>query len=167
MENLAEILEEELAEAFEVKNRKSLHRYVILLTKQHVDQQTYDKQYQELRSDIKDVVRAMEQGFVRMDERFEALQKQMDERFGALQKQMDERFGALQKQMDERFKSQERRFEDMNRRFEDMNHRFEDMNNRFEDMNNRFNGLQKLISIGFVVLALIIAAFNTALLIAS
>ena len=145
MENLAEILEEELAEAFEVKNRKSLHRYVILLTKQHVDQQTYDKQYQELRSDIKDVVRAMEQGFVRMDERFEALQKQMDERF----------------------KSQERRFEDMNRRFEDMNHRFEDMNNRFEDMNNRFNGLQKLISIGFVVLALIIAAFNTALLIAS
>jgi AAA+ superfamily predicted ATPase len=156
MENLAEILEEELAEAFEVKNRKSLHRYVMLLTKQHVDQQTHDKQYQELRSDIKEVVRAMEQGFLRMDERF-----------GALQKQMDERFGALQKQMDERFKSQERRFEDMNRRFEDMNYRFEDMNHRFEDMNNRFNGLQKLISIGFVVLAFIIAAFNSALLLAS
>lgn len=160
MENLAEILEEELAEAFEVKNRKSLHRYVLLLTQQHIDRQTHEREYNELRSDIKEVIRSMESGFQRMDERFEALQKQMDERFEALQKQMDERFEAQQKQMDARFAAQDRRFEDMN-------NRFEDMNRRFEAMNDRFNSLQKLIGIGFAALALIIAAFNAAILLSS
>jgi hypothetical protein len=32
MNNLAEILEQELEEAVEVKSKKSLHRYVVLLT---------------------------------------------------------------------------------------------------------------------------------------
>ena len=165
MKDLAEILEEELAEAVEVKNRKSLHRYVMLLTEQHVDQQTHQHHYEELRGDIKETIRAMEQGFARMDERFETMQKQMDERFTGLQKQMDERFTGLQKQMDERFagmqkqsderfsglqkhlderfEASERRFEDINKRFEDMNSRFEDMNTRFEDMNSRFEDMNR------------------------
>jgi DNA anti-recombination protein RmuC len=126
MENLAELLEEELAEAFEVKNRKSLHRYVLILTQQHVAQHRYEADNLQLRSEIKEAVRSMEQGFQHMDERFE----------------------------------------ETNKRFEDMNHRFEDMNHRFDTMNQRFSGMLKFVGIGFAVLALIIAGFNTALLLA-
>ena len=153
MENLAELLEEELAEAFEVKDRKSLHRYVVLLTQQHVDQNTYENQYSELRKDIKATIQAVEQGFIRMDQRFEAFQIQMDARFDAMQKQMDERFDATQKQIESNLRAHEKRFEDIN--------------NRFDDMNQRFNGMQKLISIGFVALALIISSFNIVLLLTS
>jgi len=156
MKDLAEILEDELAEAVEVKNRKSLHRYVMLLTGQHVDQQSYDQAIGGLRSSIDKTVEGMSEGFKRMDERFTQMQKQMDERFS---------------QMDERFEAHERRFDDMNRRFEDVNNRFEDVNKRFDDVNKRFdqmdarfNGMQKLIGMGFGAMAFIVAAFNLALL---
>ncbi|MFW6344309.1 MAG: hypothetical protein ACOC2B_06160 [Sediminispirochaetaceae bacterium] len=146
MENLAEILEEELAEAFEVKNRKSLHRYVVLLTQQHVDRQSHEREVEGLRSDIGKAILTMEHGFERMDQRFEALQKQIDERFIAQQRQIDQRFAA-----------QERRFEDMTKRFEDMNR-------HFDEMNDRMRGMQKFLALGFTALALIITAFNAALL---
>jgi exonuclease VII large subunit len=150
MKELAEILEDELAEAVEVKNRKSLHRYVMLLTGQHVDQESYDQAIGGLRSSIDKTVEAMTEGFKRMDERFTQMQKQMDERFTQMQKQMDERFTQMQKQMDERFEAHERRFEDMNK--------------RFDHMNERFNSMQRLIGMGFAAMAFIVAAFNLALL---
>ena len=40
MNNLAEILEQELEEAVEVKNKKSLHRYIILLADNIVQKST-------------------------------------------------------------------------------------------------------------------------------
>jgi len=146
MKDLAEILEEELSEAVEVKNPKSLHRYISLLTGNYVEQNIHDRQYNELSSSNKEMLASMKEGFRRMDERFaaqdkrfEALQKQMDERFAAqeshftsLQKQIDERFTATQKQMDERFTSQERQID---RQY-------------------------KLISLGFTAMVLVIAAFN-------
>ncbi|HKK66222.1 MAG TPA: hypothetical protein VJ967_10240 [Clostridia bacterium] len=146
MKDLAEILEEELSEAVEVKNPKSLHRYISLLTGNYVEQNIHDRQYNELSSSNKEMLASMKEGFRRMDERFaaqdkrfEALQKQMDERFAAqeshftsLQKQIDERFTATQKQMDERFTSQERQID---RHY-------------------------KLISLGFTAMVLVIAAFN-------
>jgi replicative DNA helicase len=46
---------------------------------------------------------------VRMDERFDAMEK----RFEALQHQMDKRFEAMQKQMDERFTAVDKRFSSM------------------------------------------------------
>src|SRR6056297_968810 len=95
MKELAEMLEEELSEAVEVKNPKSLHRYIYLLTSNYVEQNIHDRQYNELSSSIKEMLATMKEGFHRVDERFTALQKQIDERFTA----------------------QERRFDDMNRRF--------------------------------------------------
>ena len=102
MKDLAEILEEELVQAVEVKDRKSLHRYVMLMTEQYVDKRNCDSQTQELGSSIEKSIQSMHEGFERMDQRFTQMQKQMDERFTA----------------------HERRFEDMNKRFDDMNERF-------------------------------------------
>ena len=152
MDDLAKLLESELSQAFEVKDRESLHRYVVLLTKTYVERTAHESQYEGLRSDIKTAVAAMEHGFEMMDARFEALQKQIDERFDAQQKQMDARFDAQQKQMDERFSATERRFEDMNR--------------RFDSMDERFKRTNRLIGLGITLLALLISAFNAALLFA-
>ncbi|MGC9312862.1 MAG: hypothetical protein ACP5IA_09210 [Sediminispirochaetaceae bacterium] len=125
MKDLAEMLEDELSEAVEVKNPKSLHRYITLLTGGYVEQDVHERRYSELSSSIREMLASMQEGFRRMDDRFASMQKQMDERFTGMQKQMDERFNA-----------QERRF--------DRQH--------------------KLISLGFTALALIITAFNLAII---
>ena len=103
MKDLAEMLEEVLSEAVEVKNSKSLHRYISLLTGNYVEQNIHDRQYNELTGSIKEMLSTMHEGFRRMDERFAA---------------QDQRFEALQKQMDERFEAGNHRFDDMNRRFD-------------------------------------------------
>ncbi|MDZ7794541.1 MAG: hypothetical protein U5P10_12870 [Spirochaetia bacterium] len=107
MKDLAEMLEEELSEAVEVKDPKSLHRYISLLTGNYVEQNIHERQYNELTGSIKEILTSMKEGFRRVDERFAA----QDNRFEAQQKQMDERFTALQKQIDERFSAQERQFD--------------------------------------------------------
>ena len=104
MSNLAEILEEELEEAFEVKNKKSLHRYISLLT----DNIAEKNEYQELKSDVKLIAETMKQGFENMNKRFEAV----DKRFEDMYKYMDKRFEAV----DKRFEAVDKRFDDMNKK---------------------------------------------------
>ncbi len=95
MEAIAEILEQELEEAFEVKNKKSLHRYIVLLTENIVCKESYNREQHEIRSDIKILAEIVKQGFERMDKRFEAV----DKRFEDMHKYMDKRF----EDMDKRF----------------------------------------------------------------
>jgi len=120
------VLEQELEGAFEVKDRKSLHRYVLLLTENVVKKENYERQQLEMRSDIRNLAELTRQGFARMDERFETV----DRRFEAVQKQLDERFEAVQKQMDERFKAVDRHFEAVDRRFDEVNARLADISTR-------------------------------------
>jgi len=101
MNNLAEILEEELEEAVEVKNKKSLHRYITLLTQNLAERQAVDRQLVEINNKIEILTRTMKVGFENMEKRFTDLIHYID-----------------------------KRFEDMNKRFEDMNKRFEDMNKK-------------------------------------
>ena len=105
MQAIIEVLEQELEEAFEVKNKKSLHRYIVLLTENIVKKESYEKEQLEIRNDIKTLTELMKQGFESMDKRFEALQHQMDKRFESLQQEMDKRFESVDK-----------RFEDLNKR---------------------------------------------------
>ncbi len=72
MESYAEILEHELESAVEVKNKDSLHRVVTLITENTVGRQEYRKDIGELKSDVKLIAERMQQGFKRMDERFES-----------------------------------------------------------------------------------------------
>ena len=127
MDAIIEILEQELEEAVEVKDKKSLHRYIVLLTENIVKKESYEKEQLEIKNEIKTLAELMKQGFESMDKRFESLQQQMDTRFEALQHQMDKRFESvdkhfeyLQHQMDKRFESLQHqmdvRFEDMTKR---------------------------------------------------
>ena len=104
MEAIAEVLEHELEEAFEVKNKKSLHRYVLLLTDNIVKKESYEKQQLEIRSDIKILAEIVKQGFERMDKRFEAV--------------------------DKRFEAVDKRFEQVDKRFEQVDTRFEQLESR-------------------------------------
>ncbi len=98
MESFTEILEEELENSFEVKDRKALHRSVLILAEHVVSKEKHGYEYQALRddiaevkSDVKVLAETMRQGFESIDKRFVDFNQ---------------------------------RFEDMNKRFEDVNQRF-------------------------------------------
>lgn len=90
MQAIIEVLEQELEEAFEVKNKKSLHRYIVLLTENIVKKESYEKEQLEIRNDIKTLTELMKQGFESMDKRFESLQHQMDKRFESVDKRFED-----------------------------------------------------------------------------
>ena len=131
MNELAEILENEFDDAFEVKSRKSLHRGVVLLTENFVLKSEYEKYAMENKSDIKLITEAMKEGFKAVDRRFEVVY---------------ERFAAI-----------DRRFEDL---YHYLDNRFEDMNKRFEDMNKRFNMMFTFMNIGFGIIILLTILFK-------
>jgi hypothetical protein len=98
MTDIVELLESELEEAFEVKDRKSLHRYVVLMVDRFASRSAAEHQNQR----FDEILAAMREGFQRMDERFAAV---------------DKRFEAMQQQIDQRFEAVDKRFDDMNKRF--------------------------------------------------
>ena len=102
MTNLAEILEQELEEAVEGKNRKSLHRYAVILAENIVQRSAYEQQIKDIRSDIKVLTETMKQGFEAIEKRFEAV---------------DKRFEAVDKRFEDMYNYMNKRFEDMNKRF--------------------------------------------------
>ncbi|WP_321991612.1 hypothetical protein [Marispirochaeta aestuarii] len=77
MESLADMLEQELEEAVEVKNKRSLHRYITLLTENLVRQDRNEREHSEFREAIIRIDTRIEEGFKRMDERFDMMLKFM------------------------------------------------------------------------------------------
>lgn len=92
MNNLAEILEHELEQAVEVKNRQSLHRYVVLLAENIVRKSDYEKSVIENRSEIRLLAETMKEGFKAVDKRFEDMYKYMDKRFEDMNKRFNMMF---------------------------------------------------------------------------
>jgi len=94
MTDLAQILEEELEEAVEVKNRKSLHRYIALLTDNLVGEKGNSMEHTEFQQELikidgrfNQMITEVREGFKRMDERFEAINKRfetVDKRFAMM-----------------------------------------------------------------------------------
>ena len=142
MDAMVEVLEQELEGAFEVKDRKSLHRCVLLLTENIVRKESYEKQQLETKSDIKILAESQKQGFDLMDKRFEDMLRYMDKRF----EQVDKRFEDM--------------FRYMDKRFEDMNNRFEDMNNRFNDMSKKFTMSSTILNIGIGIIIFMTIIFK-------
>jgi hypothetical protein len=182
MASIIELLEEELEEAVQVKNKKSLHRYVTLLVESLVNKGQYMSESGSIRTDIQVLTETVLEGFKRMDQRFEAsdrrfedLQSQMnarfeasDKRFDDLQNLMNVRFEVLQNQMNERFEASDKRFElsqdQMSARFEVWDRRFVDlhsqMNARFEDVNRRFNMMFAFMTVGFTALTVLVSLYK-------
>ncbi len=134
MDAMVEVLEQELEGAFEVKDKKSLHRYVLLLSENIVRKESYETQQLETKSDIKILAESQKQGFDLMDKRFE---------------QVDRRFEDMLRYMDKRFEQVDKRFEDM---FRYMDKRFEDMNTRFNDMSKKFTMSSTILNIGIGII---------------
>lgn len=148
MSSLSQILEAELANSFDVKDERSLHRYVTILTENLAREDRNAREHSEFRENflrienrIDMVITEMKEGFKRMDERFEAV---------------DKRFESI----DKHFDSVDKRFEDVNKRFEDVNKRFEDVNKRFDDVNKRFSMMFSFMSLGFILLATLISVYQ-------
>ena len=165
MQEWAELLEQELLQAVEVKDRDSLHRYITLLSRNLVEQQVYQDNFKQLHNEMQSFSSTMEQGFQGMEERFTAQLKQMNERFAAQQKLTEERFHAqdqkffaVQKQMDERFNSNQKQ---MDERF-DAQQKL--MDERFTQHDKRFDALHRVSVLGFSGIALLITAFSLVLL---
>ncbi|ORC29922.1 hypothetical protein B4O97_18605 [Marispirochaeta aestuarii] len=95
MESFVEILEQELEEAVEVKNKRSLHRYITLLTENLVRQDRNEREHSEFREAIIRIDTRIEEGFKRMDQRFESMQSSMDMRFDMMFKFMTTGFVIL------------------------------------------------------------------------
>ena len=156
MESLSQILEEELENAVEVKDKKSLHRYVVLMTENMMPRKDNLDQFQLLRddihqnrSDILELTTAMKAGFELMEQKFDAV----DKRFEAV----DKRFEAV----DKRFEAADKRFESiqaqMDRRFEAVDSRFETMQTQ---MNQRFSTQFKFMTLGFTVIVVLMSLYN-------
>ncbi|MFP4542477.1 MAG: hypothetical protein ACLFR7_12690 [Opitutales bacterium] len=152
MNDIIGLLESELEAAFEVKDKQSLHRYVVLMVDRFAARATEEQRHSRLerkmdegftgiKEDVRSIAATMREGFARFDERFEAI----DQRFEAAEKRFED--------MNRRFEAIDKRFEAVDQRFEDMNKRFEAVDQRFEDMNKRFNSLVVLMSVFFTVLA--------------
>ena len=117
MADLAQILEEELEEAVEVKNRKSLHRYITLLTANLVKKEDNRMEHTEFQQELikidnrfKQMITEVREGFKRMDERFESVDKRFES--------VDKKFEAVQQQMDRRFDASDKRFEAIENRLD-------------------------------------------------
>ena len=146
MADLAQILEEELEEAVEVRNRKSLHRYITLLTDNLVKKEDNRMEHTEFQQELikidgrfKQMITEVREGFKRMDQRFEAMQIQTKQRFEAVDQRfeaVDKKFESVQQQMDRRFVSMERHFD------------------------KRFSMMFSFITIGFVVIATMMSVFQ-------
>jgi flagellar capping protein FliD len=165
MQALAELLEQELEEAVEVKNRQSLHRYITLLTESWLKKEDYRdssslilSELKDLKSDIRMINDRMESNQRQMDLRFDTMHRMTEERFAA----MDKRFETEDKRFDDvnkRFEAVDKRFDDVNKRFDDVNKRFDDVNKRFDDVNKRFGMMFAFMSLGFVVISLLVTVF--------
>jgi exonuclease VII large subunit len=171
MNDIVGLLESELEAAFEVKDKQSLHRYVVLMVDRFAAraaeeerhsrlERKMDKGFAELKEDVQSIAATMREGFARFEERFEAVEKRfeaIDKRFEEQNAKFEARFEAIDKRFEEQNAKFEARFQEQNAkfeaRFEAIDKRFEDMNKRFEDMNKRFNSLAVLMSVFFTALA--------------
>jgi glutathione S-transferase len=95
VDRFAEILEGELADAFEVKNAGSLHRAAYLIAENSVAKTEYQS--------------TTDRMFAKLDENITATKAQFA--------QMDKRWDETMLRIDQRFEAVDKRFEDMNRRF--------------------------------------------------
>ncbi len=160
MEYLAEILEQKLADACEIKNRDALHSCVLLLTERIVERSEFEKSVQatggrieELLALMREESRINRQRFEQIDKRFEDLFHYMDMRFEQVDKRIE--------QVDKRFDQVDKRFEDlihyMDKRFEDLIHY---LDKRFDQVDKRFNTFQWLIGSGLTLIVILMTVFE-------
>ena len=152
MESYTQILEEELENAVEVKDKKSLHRYILLLTQNMIKTDRFTEVHNALRGDIKEILLRIDKMQLQADERFEFIKAEFKEQKEFINQRFDD--------ANKRFEDMNQRFEDANKRFDDVNLRFEDSNKRFDDFNNSFKRMFTYMTIGITLLVTLMTLYN-------
>ena len=150
MESLCQILEEELSDAVEVKNPKSLHRYIMILTENMMERKEYQAEKSAIKDRLAESNNFMRERFTAIDRKFEQIQVQMNQRFESLRQLMDIRFAAT----DEKFMTMQKQ---MDQRFQGLQ---EQMDIRFTAVDRKFNMMFTFLTIGFTALAILLTVFN-------
>jgi hypothetical protein len=161
VKSFAMLLEEELANAFEVTDKKSLHRYITILAENIVQRTDYVTDSGSIHNDIGNLMESMKVGLAHMDRRFEDMLTLISARFEA----SDKRFEDMRSLMDKRFEDMQ---SSMNTRFEDlrssMSTRFEASDKRFENltanMDRRFNRVSAFLGLGFIFIGTLVTIFE-------
>lgn len=98
MSEMVDVISSEFEEAMEIKNPKSLHRGIFLLLSSTIPREEHIIEHNDLKSSITAlnhnvelIALRMEEGFKRMDGRFEA----SDIRFETLERHFDKRFAMM------------------------------------------------------------------------
>ena len=105
MSAVAEILEDELIDAIEKKDRKAVKHFVTIITDitdNFEHKKEAEKRSSEIMLKLKEIEVTVKEGFKSVDKRFE---------------DMNKRFEDMQRYMDKRFEGVDKRFEDVNKRF--------------------------------------------------
>ena len=160
MDSNVTILEQELEGAVDIKDKKSLHRYITLLAESFIRKEDHVTEWGAFRSDIQILAESMKQSFERADERFASILSVMKARFESA----DRRFEDMQRQIDLRFEQANKRFEAIDKRFESVDKHFEEtiryMDRRFEHVNKRFTMMLSFITVGFVIMSTLITVYQ-------
>jgi chromosome segregation ATPase len=166
MESYTQILEEELENAVEVKDKKSLHRYILLLTQNMVRTDRFTEVHNALRGDIKEILLRIDKMQLQADERFEFIKAEFKEQKEFINQRFDDankRFEDMNQRFEDtnqRFEDANKRFDDVNMRFDDVNKRFEDSNKRFDDFNNSFKRMFTFMTIGITIIVTLVTLYN-------
>jgi len=125
MSSFSDTLEDALRRAFSVQDPEALRRSVRILEEGYDpvrrlegDVGIVKQDTTELKSDVRLIAERMEQGFARMDERFEAMERLNMARFDAVDKRfeaVDQRFLSMESANAARFEQVDRRFAQQNR----------------------------------------------------
>jgi hypothetical protein len=86
MTTFAEVIESELNDALENKNKEAVRRLSFMISEKLNRIEEVEKRQAESKSDIQILAETMKQGFARVDQRFESMQKEMDKRFEDMNK---------------------------------------------------------------------------------
>jgi ElaB/YqjD/DUF883 family membrane-anchored ribosome-binding protein len=90
------------------------------------------------KSDLKELIIEMREGFKTMDKRFQDLLHYIDKRFEAIDKRFEEQIHYIDKRLEEQKEFSEKRFQAIDKRFEELIHymdkRFEAVDKRFEEL---------------------------------
>jgi hypothetical protein len=138
MEEMAEILENKLADAVEVKNRASLHQYTLLIVQNVTSRQRFETEQLRTAGALEAMVAELKEFRLTMDKRFEEHKEYFDKRFDDQKEHTDRQFAAMEKRFEERKEQSDQQFGAMEKRFEDQKDFFDKRISESEKHFNRF-----------------------------
>ena len=139
MSAVAEILEDELIDAIEKKDRKAVKHFVSIITditNNFENKKEAEKISNEIMLKLSKIEITVKEGFKSVDKRFEDMQRYMDKRFEDVNK---------------RFEGVNKRFESVDKRFESIDKRFESIDKRFKDVNKKFSMMVSFYAVEGVI----------------